>query len=102
MIRCRLVARWSFLGRALFWSAAGLQVVLIGAVGHWGAWGLAITLPLLVWWLNGEKRHLTRVTANFLDELAKEFRLVKVTPSHIAKAQARIPETRSGAADRAA
>ncbi len=102
MIRCRLVARWSFLGRALFWSAAGLQVVLIGAVGHWGAWGLAITLPLLVWWLNGEKRHLTRVTANFLDELAKEFRLVKVTPSQIAKAQAQISETRSGTADGAA
>ncbi len=83
MIRCRLTARWSFLARALFWSVAGLQWVVIGVVGEWWAWLLLLVLPLIAWWLNEEKRDLTRVTATFLDELAKEFNLVKIRASQL-------------------
>jgi len=78
MIRCRLTARWSFLSRALFWSVAGLSLVVIGFVAQWWAWFLLLALPLMVWWLNQEKRDLTRVTATFLDDLAKEFKFVKI------------------------
>lgn len=83
MIRCRLTARWSFLARALFWSVAGLQWVIIGVVGQWWAWLLLLALPLIAWWLNEEKRDLTRVTAAFLDELAKEFDLIKLRASQL-------------------
>lgn len=83
MIRCRLNARWSFLARALFWSAAGFQLIVIGFVAQWWAWTILISLPLIAWWLNQEKRDLTRVTATFLDDLAKEFKLVKIRASQL-------------------
>ncbi|HRI15533.1 MAG TPA: glycosyltransferase [Verrucomicrobiota bacterium] len=83
MIRCRLTARWSFVARALFWSMAGLEVVIIGFLGQWWAWSLLLSLPLVAWWLNQEKRDLTRVTATFLDDLAKEFKLIKIRASQI-------------------
>ncbi len=83
MIRCRLVSRWSFMARALFWSIAGLQLVIIGFVSRWWAWSLLLSLPLLVWWLNQERHNLMRVTATFLDDLAKEFKLVKIRPSQL-------------------
>lgn len=81
MIRCRLRARWTFLGRVLFWSTAGLMLLVIGALGVWWAWLLLLFLPLLAWWLNSACRDLTRLIATFLDVLAKEFNLVKVKPA---------------------
>lgn len=83
MIRCRLESRWSFMARALFWSVAGVQLVVIGFVAQWWAWSILLTLPLLAWWLNEERQNLTRVTATFLDDLAKEFKLVKIRPSQL-------------------
>ena len=83
MIRCRLVARWSFLARATFFSATGLQLIIIGFVAHWWAWLLLLSLPLMAWWLNQAKNDLTRVTASFLDDLAKEFHLVKIPASKL-------------------
>ncbi|MBX3734632.1 MAG: glycosyltransferase [Verrucomicrobiae bacterium] len=83
MIRCRLKARWSFLARALFWSVAGFTLVLIGTLTGSGSWLLLLALPLLAWWLDQERRNLTRVTANFLIELAKECQLVQVDSSRL-------------------
>ena len=83
MIRCRLVARWSFLARALFLSVTSLQLIVIGFLAGGWSWALLLWLPLLVWWLNQEKRDLARVTANFLNELAREFQLVKVDPQKV-------------------
>ncbi|MEN9674374.1 MAG: hypothetical protein RIS76_270 [Verrucomicrobiota bacterium] len=89
MIRCRLVARWSFVARALFWSVAGLQLILIGFLAGGWSWMLLLALPLMIWWLNQEKQDLSRVTANFLTELARELKLVKVNPNCVETARNR-------------
>jgi glycosyltransferase involved in cell wall biosynthesis len=92
VIRCRLVSRWSFLARALFWSVAGTLVIVIGFVGNyaganstlrWSVWSLLLFLPLIAWWLNAARRDLMRLMATFLDELAKEFKLVKLTQAKL-------------------
>ncbi|MCW5558253.1 MAG: glycosyltransferase [Verrucomicrobiae bacterium] len=78
MIRCRLAARWSFPARVLFWSVAGMTLIVIGFLASGWSWMLLLGLPLMAWWLNQEKRDLARVTANFLGELARELQLVRV------------------------
>ncbi|MBN8247163.1 MAG: glycosyltransferase [Verrucomicrobia bacterium] len=83
MIRCRLAARWSFPARVLFWSVAGLILVVIGFLAGGWSWMLLLGLPLMAWWLNQEKRDLARVTSNFLNELAKELRLIRVDPRRV-------------------
>ena len=84
MLRCRLNASWSFLGRATFWVVVGLELVVISflgkLLGNWGSmvWLLLLLLPPLAWRLNAAKRDLRRVMVAFLDERAKEFKLVRV------------------------
>jgi hypothetical protein len=92
IIRCRLEAHWSFPARAMFWSIAGLLLIVIGFVGNntetslrWWVWSLLLFLPLISWWLNSAKRDLLRLIATFTDELAKEFKLVKLDPETVAR-----------------
>jgi glycosyltransferase involved in cell wall biosynthesis len=105
IIRCRLVARWSFFARALFWSVAGTLLVVIGFVGNnatgqaaslrWSVWSLLLFLPLLGWLLNGAKRDLLRLIATFVDELAKEFNLTKLDPEALEPSLSRPTTTES-------
>jgi glycosyltransferase involved in cell wall biosynthesis len=101
IIRCRLVARWSFLARALFWSVTGTLLVIIGFVGRWPLaaetpagpirwwiWALLVLLPPLAWWLNSAKLHLLRLIATFTDDLAREFKLVKLDPETLDRVNA--------------
>ncbi len=81
VLRCRLQGAWSFFARAMFWSAAGLSLVVIGFVPKewsWKAWSVLLILPLLAWRLNASRRDLQRVFATFLDGCAKEFGMVKL------------------------
>ncbi len=79
-IRCRLRALWSLQAKVAFWSLCGFELVLLGFAGpglRW-LWLLLLTLPLLAWLLQREKRNLQSMIVVFLDELAKELNLTKV------------------------
>ena len=79
-IRCRLRAHWSLQAKVAFWSLCGFELVLLGFAGpglRW-LWLLLLTLPLLAWLLQREKRNLQSMIVVFLDELAKDLNLAKV------------------------
>ena len=48
IIRCRLNATWSLLARIAFWSACGIELLLIGwlARAHPWVWMLLLTMSL--------------------------------------------------------
>ena len=81
IIRCRLAATWSLPARIAFWSACGVELLLIGwlAEAHPWAWMLLLTMSLFVFWLEQERRTLLLWIAAFLDEVAAEHGLLKLT-----------------------
>ena len=83
MIRCRLRARWSLQSNVAFWSLLGLELLVIGFFFSWlnGLGLLLLTLPAFVWFLRRQKRNLQSLVVVFLDELAKQWKLIKVTAS---------------------
>ena len=83
LIRCRLRARWSLQAKVVFWSLLGLDLLVIGFFFSWlnGLGLLLLTLPAFVWFLRRQKRNLQSLVIVFLDELAKQWRLIKVTSS---------------------
>jgi len=80
LFHCRLNAGWSLLAKVLFWSACGLELLLIGlaASGVPWLWMLLLTLPLLGLYFESEKRTLQRLIVAFLDEAAAKYELTKV------------------------
>jgi O-antigen biosynthesis protein len=80
LIRCRLRTVWTLLSKALFWGLAAAELLILGFVGgRWPwLWAILWTLPVVVIWLVKEQRKLRRLIASFLDEVAKEMRLIKV------------------------
>ncbi len=82
LIRCRLRARWALRARVAFWSLFGFELLVCGLFGPrlpW-LWLVLLTLPLFVWFLRREQRNLRSMIVVFLDELAKDWHLVKVEP----------------------
>ena len=80
LFHCRLNTGWSLLATVLFWSAGGLELLLIGLVAStvpW-LWMLLLTLPLLGLYFENEKRILQRLIVAFLDEVAVKHELTKV------------------------
>jgi len=80
LFHCRLMAGWSLPANLLFWSACGLELLLIGIMVStlpW-LWMLLLTLPLLGLYFESEKRILQRLIVAFLDELAVKHQLTKV------------------------
>jgi hypothetical protein len=60
----------------------GFELLVCGLFGPrlpW-LWLVLLTLPLLVWFLRREQRNLRSMIVVFLDDLAKDWRLVKVEP----------------------
>jgi hypothetical protein len=81
MLRCRLRAKWSLQAKVVFWSLCGFELLVLGfarARIPW-LWLLLLTLPFLAVFLRREQRNLQSMLVVFLDELAKEWRLKKVT-----------------------
>jgi GT2 family glycosyltransferase len=80
MLRCRLRARWSLQAHAAFWSLLGLEALVVGFFGGWQKWLalLLLTLPLFAYFLARQKRNLQSLVIVFLDDLAKEWKLIKV------------------------
>jgi len=79
LIRCRLRARWSLQATVAFWSVLGLDLLVIGFFFSWlnGLGLLLLTLPVFAYFLSRQKRNLQSLLIVFLDELAKEWRLLK-------------------------
>lgn len=89
MLRCRLRPRWSLQAKVAFWAACGFELLVLGFVAPkipW-LWFLLLTLPLFALFLRREQRNLQSMMVVFLDELAKEWRLVKVPRQADAKPQ---------------
>jgi len=81
MLRCRLRAQWSLQAKVVFWALCGFEFLVLGLVRTRipTLWFLLLTLPLLVFFLQREKRNLQSMLVVFLDELAKEWHLKKVS-----------------------
>jgi GT2 family glycosyltransferase len=92
LIRCRLRARWSLLAHVAFWSLLALEALVIGFFEGWRNWpGLSLlTLPAFVYFLSRQKRNLQSLVIVFLDDLVKQWRLIKV-PSGEAEKPAEKP-----------
>jgi len=81
LVRCRLYARWSLQARALLWLLLAAEAIIVGYFGGW-FWlliAVGVTLPLATYFLSRQKRKLQSLLIVFLDELAKELKLIKVT-----------------------
>jgi hypothetical protein len=80
MIRCRLRAAWSLQATVAFWSALGFELLLIGFTSKWlpWLWLLLLSMPVFAWSLSREKRNLRSLMVVFLDEVAKQWNLIKV------------------------
>jgi glycosyltransferase involved in cell wall biosynthesis len=80
LFRCRLQAYWSLLAKLAFWSFTGFELLIIGIVSQeqpW-LWMLLLTMPILGWFLEQEKRNQQRLIATFLDEVARQRGLTKL------------------------
>ncbi len=93
MLCCRLSARWSLQSKVVFWALFALQLLALGLLGSslkW-PWLILLSLPLLGWLLHREKRSLQSIIVVFLDDLAKELKLVKVQPESQPASVAPVP-----------
>ncbi len=82
LLHCRLRAGWSLQGKAAFWAALGVELIVAGFLGGLfrPVWLLLLTMPVFWWFLAREKRKLQSLMVVFLDELAKEQGMIKVPP----------------------
>jgi len=84
LIRCRLRARWSLAATVAFWSLCGFELLVLGFAGNWLRWWvwllLLIPVPAFFWFLRHEQRNLQSMIVVFLDEVAKEWKMIKVRP----------------------
>jgi O-antigen biosynthesis protein len=80
IFRCRLKAAWSLLARVAFWSIGGLELLVVGIVSpltSW-VWLLPLTLPILGFFIDYQKRNLEWLVATFLDAQAKDLKMTKL------------------------
>ena len=94
MLRCRLRARWSLQAHAAFWSLLGLEALVVGFFGGWQKWLvlLLLTLPLFAYFLARQKRNLQSLVIVFLDDLAKEWKLIKVPADFEPRGKTQMPK----------
>ncbi|HNQ74015.1 MAG TPA: glycosyltransferase [Verrucomicrobiota bacterium] len=98
LIRCRLRARWSLQAQAALWLLLAAEVVLLGAFVGWFAMllGAGVVLGGAFYLVRGQKRRLQSELAGFLNGLAEELGLVKISRPDLepaAAADASVPAT---------
>jgi GT2 family glycosyltransferase len=85
LIRCRLRPGWSLMAKVVFCSLCALELLFLGIARHfrhtWLWLLLLIPLAAFIWFLRSQERNLQSLIAVFLDELSKEWKLVKVRPA---------------------
>jgi hypothetical protein len=80
IFRCRLRADWSLRALFTFWIALGAELLLIGFLARvepW-IWMSLLTLPILAWFLEQEKRNMQHLMVALIDEAAGEFGLLRL------------------------
>lgn len=81
LLRCRLHGQWALRAKVGFWVLCGLELLAIGFMGGghrpW-PWLLLLSLPVIAWLLHEQPRKLQSILRVFLDELARDWKLVKV------------------------
>src|SRR5262249_33664519 len=80
LFRCRLRTVWSLPAIVLFWGVFAFQLLIVGVLARelpW-LWMLLLTMPVLGWYLEHEKRNLQRIIAVFLDEVARQRTMLKM------------------------
>ena len=85
LLRCRLHAYWSLRAKVLFWAAAGAEFLAIGIFAEpapW-LWMVLLTLPILAWYLEYERRVLQRLIAALLDQVASASQVVRVDKADV-------------------
>jgi len=82
-LRCRLCTRWSLQAKVVFWGMVAMELLLLGFLGprwHW-LWLMTLSLPVFVWVLRRDERTLQSMVVVFLDDLAKNRKLLKIQPT---------------------
>jgi hypothetical protein len=80
LLRCRLKRKWTLPAKIFFCSVLAVELLILGTLIHltpW-LWAILLTLPLLAGILHRQQRQLQRLIAVLLDQIAKEFDLVKI------------------------
>ncbi|MBM3845315.1 MAG: glycosyltransferase [Verrucomicrobia bacterium] len=80
LVRCRLRTAMSLPAKLLLGVLLGVEMLVIGFLqddNPW-MWLILLSLPILAWWLEQQKRDLQRMVAAFLDEIAASRRMRKV------------------------
>ncbi|MGA2866899.1 MAG: glycosyltransferase [Verrucomicrobiota bacterium] len=80
LLRCRLRARWSLRAKLAFWLLCGLECLVLGLLAAWQLWLWLLLLPppLFAALLHREQRNLQARILVLLDQLAKDWKLLKV------------------------
>lgn len=83
ILRCRLENTWSLRATFGFWLLAALQMVVIGLFAPFQPWlwMLLLSLPIVSWFLEFEKRATQAQISALLDEVAAEFGLTRAEES---------------------
>jgi GT2 family glycosyltransferase len=95
LIRCRLRVLWSLQAKVFFFGAIAFELFLLGLFGrrwHW-LWLILLTLPALGWFLHRQGRNLQSMLIVFLDQLATENGLVKLTTESSANPAPPVPDS---------
>jgi GT2 family glycosyltransferase len=93
LIRCRLRTNWSLQAKVAFWTLLALEALVVGSFGGWLRWValVLLTLPLFAYYLHRQKRDLQSLVVVFLDELAKQWKLIRIPSDFESKRAARKP-----------
>jgi len=79
VVRCRLKAHWSLRAQLCFWALLGAELIAIALLRHrhpW-LWMVLLTIPLLGWFFEQEKRNLQAIIGVVLDRAAAGLKMVK-------------------------
>ncbi len=93
-LRCRMENTWSLRATVGLWLLAALELMVIGLFAQFQPWlwMMLLSLPILSWFVDFEKRATQLQITALLDEVATEFGLTRVDDS------AKKPQTQSACA----
>jgi len=80
IIRCRLKAQWSLRAKLFFWALIAAEVIsiaLLHRVQPW-LWMMLLTIPLVGWFFEQEKRNLQAMIGVVFDRAATELKMVRM------------------------
>lgn len=81
ILKCRLRPAWSLFSKVFFWVMLGTELLLIGLLGRefWWPYLTLLTVPMFIWFLARNQADLLRIVTVFLDDVASELKLKKIS-----------------------